>query len=51
LPAHDAQIFTPAPGTLSTAMYASGSAPSGKPLAVEKDIRALQQRKLLLSAD
>lgn len=45
----DAQIFTPTPGTLSTAMYHSGLSPSGKPLAVEKDIRALQERKRLLS--
>ncbi len=45
----DAQIFTPSPGTLSTAMYHSGSSPSGRPLAVEKDIRALQERKRLLT--
>jgi uncharacterized radical SAM protein YgiQ len=51
LPTHDVQIFTPAPGTLSTAMYVSGLDPSGKPLAVERDVRALQQRKLLLTAD
>jgi uncharacterized radical SAM protein YgiQ len=44
----DAQIFTPTPGTLSTAMYHSGLSPAGKPLAVEKDIRALQERKRLL---
>jgi uncharacterized radical SAM protein YgiQ len=45
----DAQIFTPSPGTLATAMYHSGLAPDGKPLAVEKDIRALQQRKQFLT--
>ena len=45
----DAQIFTPTPGTLSTAMYHSGLSPDGKPLAVEKDIRALQERKRLLA--
>ncbi len=47
----DAQIFTPSPGTLSTAMYHCGLSPAGKAIAVEKDIRALQLRKLLLSAD
>ena len=36
LPTCDVQIFTPAPGTLSTAMYVSGLSPAGKPLAVEK---------------
>jgi uncharacterized radical SAM protein YgiQ len=51
LPTSDVQIFTPAPGTLSTAMYYSGFSPAGEPLAVEKDIRALQQRKLLLAGD
>jgi uncharacterized radical SAM protein YgiQ len=45
----DAQIFTPTPGTRSTAMYHSGLSPLGKPIAVEKDIRALQERKRLLS--
>lgn len=45
----DAQIFTPSPGTLSTAMYHAGLSPAGKPLAVEKDVRALQRRKALLS--
>jgi len=40
-----AQIFTPSPGTLATAMYHSGLSPAGKVLAVEKDIRVLQQRK------
>jgi uncharacterized radical SAM protein YgiQ len=47
----DVQIFTPSPGTLSTAMYAAGLSPAGKPLAVEKNVRALQQRKHLLTAD
>ena len=50
LKTRDAQIFTPSPGTLSTAMYHSGLSPSGKPLAVEKDIRALQERKRLLTS-
>jgi uncharacterized radical SAM protein YgiQ len=51
LPTSDVQIFTPAPGTLSTAMYFSCLSPAEKPLAVEKDIRALQQRKFILTAD
>jgi uncharacterized radical SAM protein YgiQ len=45
----DAQIFTPSPGTRATAMYHAALSPPGKPLAVEKDIRALQDRKRLLS--
>jgi uncharacterized radical SAM protein YgiQ len=45
----DVQIFTPTPGTLSTAMFHSGLSPQGKPLAVEKDIRALQGRKRSLT--
>lgn len=45
----DVQIFTPTPGTLSTAMYHSQASPAGGPLAVEKSIRALQERKRRLS--
>ena len=45
----DVQIFTPTPGTLSTAMFHSGLSAAGKPIAVEKDIRALQERKRLLT--
>jgi uncharacterized radical SAM protein YgiQ len=45
----DAQIFTPTPGTLATAMYHAGQSPSGQPLAVEKDIRALQGRKRIMT--
>ncbi len=47
----NAQIFTPSPGTLSTAMYHSGLAADGRPLAVEKGIGALQERKRILSGD
>jgi uncharacterized radical SAM protein YgiQ len=47
----DVQIFTPAPGTLSTAIYYSCLSPAGKPLSVEKDVHALQQRKLILTGD
>ncbi len=32
-------------------MYHAGLSPDGKPLAVEKDIRALQERKRLLAGD
>ena len=44
----DVQIFTPTPGTLSTAMYHASLSPAGKAIPVEKDIRALQERKRLL---
>ncbi len=47
----DAQIFTPSPGTLATAMYHAGLSPAGKPIAVEKDVRALQRNKDLLTKD
>jgi uncharacterized radical SAM protein YgiQ len=49
LPTHDVQIFTPAPGTLATAMYVSGLDPHGHPLAVERDVRSLQRRKHVLT--
>ncbi len=45
----DAQIFTPTPGTLSTAMFYSGIDPDGKPLHVEKDIKELIKRKRFLN--
>jgi hypothetical protein len=32
-------------------MYVSGYSPDGKPLTVEKDVHALQQRKLLLTGE
>ncbi len=46
----DAQIFTPTPGTLSTAMYHACLSPGGKVIAVEKDVHTLQQRKMILTA-
>ncbi len=46
----DVQIFTPSPGTLSTAMYHAGLSPAGQALDVEKDIRPLQERKRLLTS-
>lgn len=45
----DVQVFTPSPGTLSTAMYHAGLSAQGEPLAVEKDVRELQRRQRLLS--
>jgi uncharacterized radical SAM protein YgiQ len=45
----DVQIFTPTPGTLSTAMFYSGLSPGFRPLEVEKNIKALIRRKNLLS--
>lgn len=49
LPTTDVQIFTPSPGTLSTAMYYAEQSPLHRPLAVEKGIRALMERKALLT--
>lgn len=45
----DVQIFTPSPGTLSTAMYYAGQTPQGESLSVEKDIKALVRRKNILA--
>jgi len=45
----DVQIFTPPPGTLSTAMYYSECDPSLKPISVEKTIGMLSERKKLLT--
>jgi uncharacterized radical SAM protein YgiQ len=47
----DVQIFTPTPGTLSTAMFYCGLSRAFKPLDVEKDVKALIRRKNLLSED
>lgn len=47
----DVQVFTPSPGTLSTAMYHAEQSAQGKPLAVEKDVRELQRRQRFLSGD
>jgi uncharacterized radical SAM protein YgiQ len=41
----DVQIFTPSPGTLSTAMYYSGADLSLSPLPVERNVGALMARK------
>jgi uncharacterized radical SAM protein YgiQ len=45
----DVQIFTPTPGTLSTAMYYAGSDHSFKPIPVEKAIVDLLDRKRILT--
>lgn len=45
----DVQVFTPTPGTLSTAMYVARHSPSFKPLSVERRIKALAERKDLLT--
>lgn len=49
LPATDVQIFTPTPGTLSTAMYYAGVSPDFEPIPVEKNIRELMKRKSILT--
>jgi tRNA A37 methylthiotransferase MiaB len=41
----DVQIYTPSPGTLSTAMYYSGRDLSFSPLPVERNVKALVARK------
>jgi uncharacterized radical SAM protein YgiQ len=46
----DVQIFTPTPGTLSTAMYCAECDPSFKSIPVEKAVNALMERKRLLNS-
>ena len=46
----DVQIFTPTPGTLSTAMYYAECDLSFKPIPVEKTVRELMERKRLLTS-
>ena len=46
----DVQIFTPTPGTLSTAMYYAECDFSLKPLPVERTISKLTERKKILSS-
>jgi uncharacterized radical SAM protein YgiQ len=44
----DVQIFTPTPGTLSTALFAAecaGTAPSGQPIPAERSIKELIRRQ------
>jgi len=49
LTTEDTQIFTPTPGTYSTALYYSEITPDGNPLYVEKNIKELIRRKNFLS--
>jgi len=44
----DVQIFTPTPGSLSTAMYYAGCDLSFKSIPIEKTIGELMERKNLL---
>lgn len=41
----DVQVFTPTPGTLSTAMFYSNTSPDCNPVEVEKNVKALLARK------
>ncbi|MCX6580492.1 MAG: YgiQ family radical SAM protein [Candidatus Aminicenantes bacterium] len=45
----DVQVFTPTPGTLSTAMYYAGVSPEFKEIPVERNIKELQKRKQVLT--
>lgn len=45
----DVQVFTPTPGTLSTAMYYAGVSPEFKQIPVERNIKELQKRKQVLT--
>ncbi len=49
LPTTDAQIFTPTPGTIATALYVSELSSDNKKIFVEKDIKKIQRRKLILT--
>jgi uncharacterized radical SAM protein YgiQ len=49
LPTTDVQIFTPTPGSLSTAMYYAGVSPRYEAIPVERNIKELIQRKQLLT--
>ena len=42
------QVFTPSPGSLSTAMYVARCTPRGEEIPVEKSIRELSRRKAFL---
>lgn len=46
----DVQIFTPTPGTLSTAMYYSGVSMAYEPIPIEKNIKNLEKRKQILAS-
>jgi uncharacterized radical SAM protein YgiQ len=44
----DVQVFTPSPGTLSTAMYYAGISPDLKQIPVERNIKELMRRKEII---
>ena len=44
----DVQIFTPTPGTLSTAFYAAAADENGRSIAVERGVKELVRRQRLL---
>lgn len=44
------QVFTPSPGSLSTAMYVARRSPGGKEIPVERRIRELAWRKAFLTS-
>jgi uncharacterized radical SAM protein YgiQ len=46
----DVQIFTPTPGTLSTAMYLAGSDLSGRYISVEKSLKVLSMRRRIIAS-
>ena len=45
----DVQVFTPTPGTLSTAMYVAGFSSAFHPVPVERRVKELAKRKALLT--
>ncbi|MBN2123376.1 MAG: radical SAM protein, partial [Deltaproteobacteria bacterium] len=45
----DVQIFTPTPGTLSTAMYYAGVSPSMRPIPTETEVPEAVKRKALVT--
>lgn len=50
LAATGAQVFTPSPGSVSTAMYVAGRSPRGEEICVERAVRELARRKAFLTA-
>ena len=50
IPTTDVQIFTPTPGTLSTALYVAGYDKEGRVVPVERDIKRLERRKERLTS-
>jgi len=50
LPTKDVQIFTPTPGTLSTAMYVAATDLTGRDIHVEKGLKALSIRRRMIAS-